>query len=106
MPCLGRFICSLAVAELGFKYLGINLAVMLGHPRRKPRLTALSNVKILVLPRDLCANLTAFMRVRTECANASMVVGFTIVSVVSLVLGLGSGCIGANGLAGNVTDMS
>ncbi len=42
----GRFMCSFAVAGLGFKYFNTNFSLMFGHPLRKPRLTALSKVEI------------------------------------------------------------
>jgi hypothetical protein len=65
----GRFMCPLAVAGLRLRYFKINFLLMFGHPSRNPRRTALSNVKILGLPRDWWANQTAFIRVRTECVN-------------------------------------
>jgi hypothetical protein len=48
--------CPLAVAGLAFKYFRINFLLMLGHPLRKPRRTALRKLDILELPNAWCAN--------------------------------------------------
>ena len=75
MPWRGRFICPFAVAGLGLRYLRMSFSVMLGHPFRNPRRTALSSVEILGFPNDWCANRTALTRVRTECVNAAIADG-------------------------------
>ena len=69
MPWRGRFICPLAVAGLGLRYLSINFSLRLGHPTRNPFRTAFNNVEILGLHKDWCVNFTAFARVRTEWVN-------------------------------------
>ena len=72
----GRFMCPFAVAGLGLRYLRISFSVMLGHPLRKLRRTALRRVEIFGLPNNWCANCTALTRVRTDCVNAAIAVGF------------------------------
>jgi hypothetical protein len=67
IPCLGLFICHLAVAGLALSYLSINFSLRFGHPSRKPRHIALRSVKIFGLHNDWCANLTPFALVLTEC---------------------------------------
>ena len=66
MPCRGRFICPLAVAGLGLRYLRISSSDMLGHPFKKPRRVALRSVEILGLHNDWCVNLTLLARVEIE----------------------------------------
>ena len=69
MPCRGRFICPLAVAGLGLRYLSISSSDMLGHPFKKPRRVALRSVDILGLHNDWWANLTLLARVVIEWAK-------------------------------------
>ena len=69
MPCRGRFICPLAVAGLGLRYLSISSSDMLGHPFKKPRRVALRSVEILGLHNDWWANLTLLARVEIEWAK-------------------------------------
>ncbi len=66
IPCRGLFMCPLAVAGLALRYLLMSFLLMLGHPLRNPRLTALRRVNIFGLHNDWCANLTAFALVLTE----------------------------------------
>ncbi len=49
MPCLGRFICPLAVPGLALRYFVMSFLVILGHPLRKPFLVAFNNVEIFGL---------------------------------------------------------
>ena len=72
IPWRGRFICPLAVAGLGFKYLSINFTLTFGHPSRNPFRTALSIVEIFGLHKDWCANFTAFTLVLIECVNPAI----------------------------------
>ena len=60
IPWRGRFICPLAVAGLGLRYLHISSLLMFGHPLRKPFLVAFNNVDIYGLHSNWCANFTAF----------------------------------------------
>ena len=69
MPCRGRFMCSFAVAGLGFRYLRINFSDKFGHPCRNPLRTALSSVDIFGLQSDWCVNLMPMPLVRMECVN-------------------------------------
>ncbi len=69
----GRFMWPLAVAKLGLRYLSIKVSDKLGHPLRNPLQTALRRVEILWLHRAWWANLTALVRVRTECTNIARV---------------------------------
>ena len=73
MPCRGRYMCPLAVAVLGLRYLRINVLVMFGHPLRNPRRTALRSIDILGLQRDWWANLTVLACVCTECVKVANV---------------------------------
>ena len=66
MPCRGRFIWPLAVAGLGFKYLTMSVSEIFGHPLRKPFRVALSNLDIVGLHSDWCANLTLLALVEIE----------------------------------------
>jgi hypothetical protein len=52
MPCLGRFICPLAVPGLALRYFGMSFLVILGHRLRKPFLVAFNNVEIFGLHKD------------------------------------------------------
>jgi hypothetical protein len=52
IPCHGRFMCSFAVAGLGFKYLRINVSLMPGHPFKYPRRVAFSRLEIFGLHND------------------------------------------------------
>jgi hypothetical protein len=52
IPCLGRFICPLAVPGLAFRYFVMSFLVILGHPLRKPFLVAFNNVEIFGLHKD------------------------------------------------------
>ena len=72
MPCRGRFICPLAVAGLGLRYLSISSSDMLGHPFKKPRRVALRSVEILGLHNDWWANLTLLALVETEWAKLAV----------------------------------
>ena len=62
----------LAVAELGFRYLSINVSEMFGHPFKKPFRVAFRSVDILGLHSDWCANLTLFARVEIEWAKCAV----------------------------------
>ncbi len=73
MPWHGRFMCPLAMAKLGLRYLSTNVFVKSGHPLRNPRRMALRRVEILGLHRDWWANLTALAQVCMECVNIAMV---------------------------------
>jgi hypothetical protein len=48
-----------AIAELGLRYLRINVYEILGHPLRNPLQKAFRSIKILGLHRDWWANLMA-----------------------------------------------
>ncbi len=52
IPCLGHFMCPLAIAVLGFRYLRVNLSVGFGHPFMNPFLTTFKSVDIFGFPRD------------------------------------------------------
>jgi hypothetical protein len=69
IPFLGRFMCPLAIAGLGFKYLVISSSDRLGHPFKKPFRKAFNREDILGLHIAWCPNLTVLARVRTECVN-------------------------------------
>jgi hypothetical protein len=69
IPFLGRFMCPLAVAGLGFKYLVTSSSDRLGHPFKKPFRNAFNSEDILGLHIAWCPNLTVLARVRTECVN-------------------------------------
>ncbi len=71
IPCLGCFICPLAVPGLAFRYFVLSFLVILGHPLRKPFLVAFNNVEIFGLHKDWCANLTALACVCTECVKVA-----------------------------------
>jgi hypothetical protein len=71
-PCCGLFIWPYAVAGLGFEYFRINRSLMLGHPWRKPHLTAFRRVDMGGLASNWWANFTAFMHIGTECVNVAM----------------------------------
>ncbi len=64
------FMWPFAVAGLKLRYFSINFLLRLG-PLRKPFRTTLSNVKILGLHNDWCANFTQFAWVLTECVNVA-----------------------------------
>ena len=82
MPWRGLFMCPFAVAGLGLRYLRINFSDKLGHPFRKPFLTALSSFEIFGLPNDWWANFTPFARVRTECVkSARLTPGWMLMSL-------------------------
>jgi len=80
IPFLGCFMCPLAVAGLGFKYLVTSSSDRLGHPFKKPFHKAFKIVDILGLHIAWCPNLTVLARVHTECVNmataAFKVIGF------------------------------
>ena len=69
IPFLGRFMCPLAVAGLGFKYLVTSSSDRLGHPFKKPFRNAFKREDILGLHIAWCPNLTVLAHVRTECVN-------------------------------------
>ena len=69
IPFLGLFMCPLAVAGLGLRYLETSFSFMLGHPLRKPFFSAFMRVEILGLHNNWCANLTALVCVRMGCVN-------------------------------------
>jgi hypothetical protein len=69
IPFLGRFMCPLAVAGLGFKYLVTSSSDRLGHPFKKPFRNAFKRADILGLHIAWCPNLTVLAHVRTECVN-------------------------------------
>jgi len=70
IPFLGRFMCPLAVAGLGFRYLvTISSSDRLGHPFKKPFRKALKREDILGLHIAWHPNLTVLARVCTECVN-------------------------------------
>ena len=71
IPWRGRFMCPLALAGLGFKYLRISYWEMLGHPFRKPFCVALRSLDILGLHSDWCANLTLLALVEMEWAKTA-----------------------------------
>ena len=71
IPWRGRFMCPLAVAGLGFKYLRMSFSEMLGHPFRKPFRVALRSLDILGLHSDWCANLTLLALVEMEWAKTA-----------------------------------
>ncbi len=73
IPCCGHFMCPLAVARLGFRYLRISFLDMLGHPLRNPFCTAFNNVEIFGLHNNWCANFTSFPQVCTECVRDARV---------------------------------
>jgi len=72
IPFLGRFLCPLAVAGLGFKYLVTSSSDRLGHPFKKPFRKAFKREDILGLHIAWCPNLTVLARVHTECVNMAM----------------------------------
>ena len=72
IPFLGRFMCPLAVAGLGFKYLVTSSSDRLGHPFKKPFRNAFKREDILGLHIAWCPNLTVLALVRTECVNMAM----------------------------------
>ena len=69
IPFLGRFICPLAVAGLGFKYLVTRSSDRSGHPFKKPFLMAFKREDILGLHIAWCPNLTVLSLVCRECVN-------------------------------------
>ena len=69
IPFLGRFMCPLAVAGRGFKYLVTSSSDRLGHPFKKPLRNAFNSEDILGLHIAWCPNLTVLARVCTECVN-------------------------------------
>ncbi len=71
IPCLSLFMRPFVVAGLGLRYFSINFLLRLGHPLRNPFCTVLSNVKILGLHNNWCANFTPFAQVLTECMNVA-----------------------------------
>ncbi len=71
-PCRGLFIWPFAIAGLGFKYFRINRSLMLGHPWRKPHLTAFRRVDMGGLRSNCWATFTAFMHICTKCVNIAM----------------------------------
>ena len=91
IPCPGHFICPLAVAGLALRYLLINFSLSLGHPFRKPRLTALRSVEIFGLHNDWCENLTAFALVLTECVKLATCEAPSCASNGNVVLFFGGG---------------
>ena len=93
-PCRGLFIWPFAVAGLGFKYFRINCLLMLGHPRRKSRLTAFRRVDMGGSPSNWWENFTAFMRLCIKCMNVAMA-GWVPGEV--LVCGMGTAGMALNG---------
>ncbi len=71
------------MAELGLRYLSINISDKLGHPLRNPWQTALRRVGILGLQWDWCANLTALAQVCMECVKVAQMT-LVCVSLVSI----------------------
>jgi hypothetical protein len=69
IPCCSCFMWPFNVAGLGLRYFSMSFLVRLRHPLRNPFLTALSNVEILGLHNDCCANLIPLAQVFTECMN-------------------------------------
>ncbi len=72
IPFLGRFMCPLAVAGLGIKYLVTSSSDRLRHPFKKPFRNAFKREDILGLHIAWCPNLTLLARVRTECVDMAM----------------------------------
>ena len=72
IPLFGRFMCPLAVAGLGFKYLVTSSSDRLGHPFKKPFRKAFNRDDIFGLHIAWCPNLTVLALVRTECVNMAM----------------------------------
>ncbi len=62
IPWCGLFICLLAVAGLGLRYLSIKISLIFRQPIRNPCHVALSSVEIFGLHNDWCANLIACRR--------------------------------------------
>ncbi len=69
IPWLGRFICPLAVAGLGLRYLETPFAVRLEQLFRYLRQVALRRVDILGLQRDWCAKQILFPLVHIVCVK-------------------------------------
>jgi hypothetical protein len=57
IPFLGRFMCPLAVAGLGFKYLVTSSSDRLGHPFKKPFRKAFKREDILGLQIAWCVQI-------------------------------------------------
>ena len=81
-PFGGFFICPLAVAVLGGRYLVMSCSMIFGQPWRKPAGATLSNVESGGLHNKWCANFTALDLVVTEYEKliVSMRRGFLITS--------------------------
>ncbi len=56
IPCHGLFMCPLAVAGLGLRYLSINFSLIFRQPVKKPPRVVFSSVEIFGLHNDWCAN--------------------------------------------------
>ena len=69
IPFLGRVVCPLAIAGLGFKCLVTSSSDRLGHTFKKPFRKAFKREDILGLHIAWCPNLTVLARVCTECVN-------------------------------------
>ncbi len=72
IPRCGLFMCPLAVARLGLRYLRINFLLMCGHPLRNPHRVTFRRVDNFGLHNNWCTNIMAFACVRTECVNAAI----------------------------------
>ena len=69
IPFFGHFICPLAVARLGFKYLLTRSLKRLGHPFKNPVRKAFDREDILGLHIAWCPSFTVLARVHTKCVN-------------------------------------
>ena len=69
IPFFGCFMCPVAIAGLGFRYLVTRSLERLGHPFKKPFHKAFNREDILGLHIAWCPNFTVFARVRTKCVN-------------------------------------
>jgi hypothetical protein len=69
IPFFERFMCSLAVARLGFKYLVTNSLDRLGHPFKKQYHKAFNREDILGFHISWCPHLTVLACVCTEFVN-------------------------------------
>jgi hypothetical protein len=74
-PFGGFFICPLAVAVLGGRYLVISCSMIFGQPWRKPARVTLSNVESGGLHNNWCANVTALDLVVTEYEKLIVLMG-------------------------------
>ncbi len=72
IPWRGLFMCPLAVARLGLRYLSIKFLLLFGQPVRTQCCVTLSSIENFGLHNDWRANLTAFAWVWTECMNTTI----------------------------------